>query len=62
MRDSGILRSFAVFAPQDDVRTIFSHGVGRQAGDAYARCDSKILSAPGPCSPSRLAGALPKLP
>ena len=31
MRDSGILRSFGVFAPQDDVRTIFFPG-GRAAG------------------------------
>jgi hypothetical protein len=51
MRDSGILRSFAVFAPQDDVRTIFSHAVRREAGDAYARDDSKIVTeAPLRCS------------
>ena len=42
MRKSGILRSFGVFAPQDDVRAdIFSTG-GRPAGrDAYARDDRK---------------------
>jgi hypothetical protein len=40
MRDSGILRSFGVFAPQDDARTIFSIGGRPEAGDAYARDDT----------------------
>ena len=35
MRKSGILRSFGVFAPQDDVPAIYSTA-GPQIGDAYA--------------------------